>query len=31
MATFDDPEFFGAHWAGIYDEGASRLPPAVAS
>ena len=30
MATFDDPEFFGAHWAGIYDEGGELDPgPAV--
>lgn len=30
MATFDDPEFFGAHWAGVYDEGGELDPgPAV--
>ncbi len=31
VATFDDPEFFGEHWAEIYDEGRDLDPtPAVA-
>jgi SAM-dependent methyltransferase len=30
VATFDDPEFFGEHWADIYDEGRDLDPaPAV--
>src|SRR5256885_2124531 len=30
VATFDDPEFFGEHWAEIYDEGRDLDPtPAV--
>ncbi len=29
VATFDDPEFFGEHWAGIYDVG-PELDPAPA-
>jgi SAM-dependent methyltransferase len=30
VATFDDPEFFGEHWAEVYDEGGDLDPaPAV--
>jgi SAM-dependent methyltransferase len=29
VASFDDPEFFGEHWAEIYDEGAGPDPGAA--